>query len=134
MSSILDESACPKEISHEFDHRVRANQQQLRAGFKPSYDFIVCGAGSSGSAVARRLADNPNTRQFTAGCEVILSLSAIQTPKVLMQSCVGDKEELGRFGFPVVQHLAGVGRNLKGPRRRAPAHCRRVSPVSGAYR
>ena len=27
---------------------------------KPQYDFIVCGSGSSGSAVERRLAENRN--------------------------------------------------------------------------
>jgi choline dehydrogenase len=43
----------------EFAERVRLNQQQLRADLKPRYDFIVCGSGSSGSVVARRLAENP---------------------------------------------------------------------------
>ena len=39
-----------------------------------------------------------------AGREEILSLGAIHTPKVLMQSGVGDQTELRRFGIPVVQH------------------------------
>ncbi len=53
------------------------------------------------------------TRRFGAGCEVVLSLGAIHTPKVLMQFGVGDEEELGRFGIEVMQHLPGVGRNLQ---------------------
>lgn len=54
-------------------------------------------------------------RQFVIGArnEVVLSLGAIQTPKVLMQSGIGDRAELGRFGIPVIQHLPGVGRNLQ---------------------
>jgi choline dehydrogenase len=45
--------------------------------------------------------------------EVIVSLGAINTPKLLMQSGVGDADELRRFGIPVVAHLCGVGQNFQ---------------------
>ena len=48
----------------------------------------------------------------TAGCEVILCLGAIQTPKLLMQSGIGDEDELRRAGVPLLQKLPAVGRNL----------------------
>ncbi|MCO5731475.1 GMC family oxidoreductase [Rhizobium sp. SSA_523] len=49
--------------------------------------------------------------RFAARCETILSMGAIQTPKVLMQSGIGPEEELRAHAIPVVQHLPGVGRN-----------------------
>jgi choline dehydrogenase len=49
----------------------------------------------------------------SAGLEVVLSLGAINTPKVLMQSGIGDQAELQRFGIPVVQYLPGVGQNFQ---------------------
>ena len=45
--------------------------------------------------------------------EVVLSLGAIHTPKVLMQSGIGDEAELKRVGISVIQHLPGVGRNFQ---------------------
>jgi len=41
------------------EERFWAHQQRLLSDLKPQYDFIVCGSGSSGSVVARRLAANP---------------------------------------------------------------------------
>jgi choline dehydrogenase len=50
-------------------------------------------------------------RQFTARCETVLSLGAINTPKVLMQSGIGPEHELRAHGIPIIQHLPGVGQN-----------------------
>jgi len=54
-----------------------------------------------------------STHRIGAGLEVVLSLGAMHTPKVLMQSGIGDQAELQRFGIPVVQHLPGVGQNFQ---------------------
>lgn len=48
-----------------------------------------------------------------ASSEVVISTGAINTPKLLMLSGVGDRDELARLGVPVIQHLPGVGRNLQ---------------------
>src|SRR5262244_274635 len=50
-----------------------------------------------------------SVRRIRVVSEVILSLGAIHTPKVLMQSGIGDQAELNHFGIPVIQHLPGVG-------------------------
>jgi choline dehydrogenase len=53
------------------------------------------------------------SHQVAAAFEVVLSLGAIQTPKLLMQSGIGDESELRRLGIPLVQHLPGVGQNFQ---------------------
>lgn len=50
---------------------------------------------------------------ISARSEIILSTGAMNTPKLLMLSGVGDRAELGRLSIPVVQHLPGVGRNMQ---------------------
>ncbi|MET1025865.1 MAG: GMC oxidoreductase [Dongiaceae bacterium] len=43
----------------------------------------------------------------------ILSLGALHTPKLLMQSGIGDDAELKRANIPLLQALPSVGRNLR---------------------
>lgn len=50
---------------------------------------------------------------FGAGEEVVLSLGAINTPKVLMLSGIGDAQQLARHSIEPVQHLPGVGQNYQ---------------------
>lgn len=50
---------------------------------------------------------------FYAEAEVVLSLGAVNTPKVLMQSGIGPERELRTHGIVPINHLPGVGQNLQ---------------------
>jgi choline dehydrogenase len=53
------------------------------------------------------------TYRADAGSDMVLSLGAINTPKLLMQSGIGDDAHLRQHGIPIVQHLPGVGQNFQ---------------------
>jgi choline dehydrogenase len=66
----------------------------------------------TGSAVVGvEVIQDGKTRQYTADQEVILSLGAINTPKVLLQSGLGPQDDLKKHGIQIIQHLPGVGQN-----------------------
>jgi choline dehydrogenase len=62
-----------------------------------------------------RRRDRKGRRIFAIGArgEIVLSTGAINTPKLLMLSGIGDRAELERHSIPVLQHLPGVGRNMQ---------------------
>jgi choline dehydrogenase len=47
-------------MERNFVERARANQYGLPCEIGTKFDYIVCGAGTSGSVVAARLAANPH--------------------------------------------------------------------------
>jgi choline dehydrogenase len=63
------------------------------------------------TAVGVEVIQDGKTRRYEADQEVILSLGAINTPKVLLQSGIGPQDDLKRHGIQVIQHLPGVGQN-----------------------
>src|SRR5947207_678474 len=58
-----------------------------------------------------RLAE-PGDHVVRASREVIVSLGAIESPKLLLLSGLGNAEHLWKFRIPVVGDLAGVGQNF----------------------
>src|SRR6266403_5370109 len=107
------------------DLRVRAGMRQsvFRSYTFPYMDrpnlTVLCHAlvtrlvmsGKRASGV--EIVHDGKVQRIAAGAEVVLSLGAIHTPKVLMLSGIGDQTELQRLGIPVVQHLPGVGDNFQ---------------------
>src|SRR3982075_4185821 len=71
--------------------------------------LVTSGKRASGVEIVH----DGKVQRIGAGVEVVLSLGAIHTPKVLMLSGIGDQTELQRLGIPVVQHLPGVGENFQ---------------------
>src|SRR5262249_29198902 len=75
--------------------------------------LVVRVALSGKRAVGVEFLRDGQSHRIAARREIVLSLGAINTPKLLMQSGIGDESELTRAGIVVVQHLPGVGRNFR---------------------
>src|SRR5580658_3066710 len=63
--------------------------------------------------VGVKINTNGTVKDIAADKEVILAAGAINSPKLLMLSGVGDAKALRSFGIDVVENLPGVGENLQ---------------------
>ena len=61
----------------------------------------------------RKDAASAPVREVRARREVIVAAGAFNSPQLLKLSGVGPREELSRFGIPVIADLPGVGENLQ---------------------
>jgi choline dehydrogenase len=80
---------------------ILTGSRALKLGFEAGRCATVTHMVGGGLAVTR------------ATREIVLAAGAIDTPRLLMFSGVGDADELIRLGLPVVADLPGVGRNLQ---------------------
>jgi choline dehydrogenase-like flavoprotein len=65
-----------------------------------------------GRAVGVEYTQHGRKRSVRAGSEILLSAGAINSPRLLLLSGIGDTAELRRVGIDPVHHLPGVGKNL----------------------
>ena len=84
---------------------------------KPNCDLIRAFARriiiKDGRATGVEIERNGKVEVISAGAEVIVAASSINSPKLLMLSGVGPAAHLADHGIPVVANRAGVGQNLQ---------------------
>ncbi|MPM12468.1 Oxygen-dependent choline dehydrogenase [bioreactor metagenome] len=83
---------------------------QLKVVVNAHVERVVIDAGRATGVVYRQAGAE---RTVHARREVIVCAGAINTPKLLMLSGVGDGERLRELGIATQAHLPGVGRHLK---------------------
>ncbi|KAL2161832.1 hypothetical protein VTH06DRAFT_7616 [Thermothelomyces fergusii] len=54
-----------------------------------------------------------NGKRYLASKEVILAAGALDTPRILMHSGIGPRDQLEKYGIPVVHPCAAIGQGLR---------------------
>ncbi len=100
-------------------HRVPGHPGAVRPGHVLDKRLAATGVEYIDAAHAYRCDPHaargalPPRQQAYAAREVVLAGGAFNTPQLLKLSGIGPREELERFGIPVLLDLPGVGRNLQ---------------------
>ncbi|KAI0016138.1 putative GMC oxidoreductase [Xylariomycetidae sp. FL0641] len=90
-------------------HKDRQNLQILT---NAQVEKVIFEPGST-RAIGVQYRLGTETKTVFAKKEVILAAGALQTPKLLELSGIGDEPTLGSLGIRTIKHLAGVGENLQ---------------------
>ncbi|HET9773006.1 MAG TPA: GMC family oxidoreductase N-terminal domain-containing protein [Acidimicrobiia bacterium] len=98
-------SNAPRGYLRGLDHRGRVTVRTKAYAHR----LVV----EAGRAVGVEYLHGGQRRTARARQEVVLSAGALVSPKVLMLSGIGPRDELGRFGIDVLRHSPGVGANLQ---------------------
>ena len=108
----------PMEQTTHNGERWSAAKAYLRPALKTGRVQLIKGLAekieiTEGRAHGVRARIKGASQVISAKVEVIIAASAINSPKLLMLSGIGDADHLNAFGIPVVADRKGVGQNLQ---------------------
>jgi len=108
----------PMEQTTHNGERWSAAKAYLRPALKTGRVQLIKGLAekieiTEGRAHGVRARINGVSQIISANVEVIIAASAINSPKLLMLSGIGDADHLQAHGIPVVADRKGVGQNLQ---------------------
>jgi choline dehydrogenase len=108
----------PMEQTIHHGERWSAAKAYLRPALKTGRVKLIKGLAekieiTEGRAHGVRARINGVSQVISANVEVIIAASAINSPKLLMLSGIGDADHLQAHGIPVVADRKGVGQNLQ---------------------
>lgn len=112
----MSQASTHERLDAEFARAVEENQRQLRSALRRSYDFIVCGSGSSGAVVARRLAENLDVSVLLIEAGGSDSVPEVEMAAAWPLNLGGTRD----WGFTALPNQSGLTWNSSPPPARVP--------------
>ncbi len=117
-NSAQPEGVSETQVNQRRGRRSQSSKEYLHRLAPKNHVTITTGAFinrilfEGNRAVGVEYVQNGEVKQTRAGSEVVLSSGSLGSPKILMLSGIGPRDELERHGLPVLHKSEGVGRNL----------------------
>jgi choline dehydrogenase-like flavoprotein len=106
------------QVTHKNGERFSAAKAYLTPNLSRPNLQVITGAHTTRILLEGKRAVGVEYRQggqlhrLAVGCEVLLCAGALQSPQLLMLSCIGPAAHLQSLGIAVTHDLPGVGRNF----------------------